>query len=467
MEEGDKPEAVAQASALGPEASPAAPAAPSAAAPDQHRREALRKAGADYLEKALAQSRRNPADHFAPVDAPLAPSASVPRPSPTASSRGRRGKQPQALDPDVAAFGQVFESTKLYVYMGLYLACQGAIYVLIKGSLTTMKTPGLMSFLHLSSASLSFWLSSTYDVFDTRAVLEAPLRCLRGISVRATLYGLQMLLLYSSLLHSSVYMILSWAASVPLLIDAGLSLVTGKRSRLLAPHIVPLVAAAAGATVLEVVLDGTLSWLSLVMLLLWSATKAAETLWRLLKEDPSLGGRLPGGDFGSLAGAVRSVAEAEEGLNAPAVALLVNAVPALPVLVAGFIGQEGREIVDHELSVPAVKLMLLSCVAHVGITWSQLLLHDRLSGTAKAALRWGALLGAVAFNFAEKTAGATLWTALCAVVALGASAGASLQRHTGSEARQMRPFDGLAVGGGGGGGGGAIDDDDDKDPESG
>lgn len=51
-------------------------------------------------------------------------------------------------------------------------------------------------------------------------------------------------------------------------------------------------------------------------------------------------------DFGSLAGAVRSVAEAEEGLNAPAVALLVNAVPALPVLVAGFIGQEGREIVS-------------------------------------------------------------------------------------------------------------------------
>ncbi len=43
---------------------------------------------------------------------------------------------------------------------------------------------------------------------------------------------------------------------------------------------------------------------------------------------------------------MRSVAEAEEGLNAPAVALLVNAVPALPVLVAGFIGQEGREIVS-------------------------------------------------------------------------------------------------------------------------
>lgn len=58
--------------------------------------------------------------------------------------------------------------------------------------------------------------------------------------------------------------------------------------------------------VLEVVLDGTLSWLSLVMLLLWSATKAAETLWRLLKEDPSLGGRLPGGGGGRPGGRGRA-----------------------------------------------------------------------------------------------------------------------------------------------------------------
>lgn len=55
--------------------------------------------------------------------------------------------------------------------------------------------------------------------------------------------------------------------------------------------------------------------------------------------------------------------------------------------------------VDHELSVPAVKLMLLSCAAHVGTAWCQLLLADRLSGAAKASLRWGALLCAVAFNF--------------------------------------------------------------------
>ncbi|KXZ44980.1 hypothetical protein GPECTOR_60g758 [Gonium pectorale] len=323
-----------------------------------------------------------------------------------------------------------------------------------------MKTPGLMSFLHMTSACLSFWGASYYDVFDLRPVTANWQQTLRGASVRAILTGSQMLLLYGALLHSSVNMILSWAAIAPLLLDAGLAVAAGKRSRLLSPQIIPLLGLASAATVLELLLDRTLSVLSLVMLLLWTATKLAETGWRLLKEDPSWGGRLPGGDFGQLAGLVRRVSEAEDGLQPPSAALLVNALPALPVLLVGFVGQEGNEIVDHELSVPAVKLMLLSCVAHVGITWCQLLLHDRLSGAAKASLRWGGMLGAVAFNFAEKTAGVSIGTALCAMAAVGASAGASLQRHgVGSGARQLAPFQGLTTVSSGVG-------DDDEDPES-
>ncbi|GLC33763.1 hypothetical protein PLESTB_000112900 [Pleodorina starrii] len=449
-----------------------AAAAPAPAAPDQQRREALRKAGADFLEKALQQKKAGPQDPFSPAAAPLSPAPSVPRPETgRAPGSGRRRAKQQVLPEDVAAFGEVFESTKLYVYCGIYLACQAAIYVLVKGSLTTMKTPGLMSFLHMASACLSFWVSSSYDIFDTRQVTENLLQSLRGCSVRAVLFGVQMLTLYSALLHSSVNMVLSWAAAVPLLIDTAVSVAAEKRSRLLSPQIIPLVAAAAGATVLELLLDGTLSWLSLLMLGLWSLSKLAETCWRLVKEDPSLGGRLPGGDFGALASLIRCVSEAEGSLSPASTALLLNWLPALPVLLVGFVGLEGKEIVDHELSVPAVKLMLLSCVAHVGVTWCQLLLHERLSGTAKAGLRWGALLAAVAFNFAEKTAGASIGTAVCAVAALGASAAASLQRHGGGSAsgsptvRQRRPFEGLAavsvvVGGG------AIDDDDDKDPES-
>ncbi|PNH04492.1 hypothetical protein TSOC_009325, partial [Tetrabaena socialis] len=276
------------------------------------------------------------------------------------------------------------------------------------GSLAALKTPGLMSFLHMAFASLSFWISSYYDVFDTRAVAANPVLALRGCSIRATLFGLQMLTMYGSLLHSSVNMVLAWTSAAPLVIDVGLALVAHKRSRLLLPQLIPLVAAAAAATVFGIMLDRTKSWLSFAMLLLWSATKAVETGWRLLKEDPSLGGRLPGGDFGPAAAVVRLVADSEGGLNPATMALLVNALPALPVLLVGFMGQEGSAI--------------------------------------------------------EKTPGATLGTALCAVAAVSASAGASLQRHgSGPQGRQLRPFEGLASMGVAAGSGGAIDDTDDSD----
>ncbi|EFJ49159.1 hypothetical protein VOLCADRAFT_117297 [Volvox carteri f. nagariensis] len=414
----------------------------------------------------MQQKKAGSQDPFAPVTAPPSTTPSIPRAETKSTSSIRRRAKQQVLPEDVAAFGEVFESTKLYVYCGLYLACQAAIYVLVKGSLTTMKTPGLMSFLHMASVCLSFWLSNSYDIFDIRPVLQNPQQSLRGCSVRAALFGVQMLTLYGALLHSSVNMVLSWAATAPLLIDTAVALAAGKRSVLLSPQIIPLVAAAAAATALEVILDHTLSWLSLLMLVLWSAAKLAETGWRLVKEDPSLGGKLPGGDFGHLAALIRRLSDAEGSLNPPSTALLINWLPALPVLMIGFLGQEGNEIIDHELSVPAVKLMLLSCVAHVGITWSQLLLHERLSGTAKAGLRWGALMGAVAFNLTEKTAGASIGTAVCAVAALGASAAASLQRHSAGSSqpgRQRQPFAGLAAVVAEGG---AIDDDDDKDPES-
>lgn len=51
-------------------------------------------------------------------------------------------------------------------------------------------------------------------------------------------------------------------------------------------------------------------------------------------------------DFGAVAVWVRRVAEAEEGLEAAPQAALVHALPALPVLLLGFVGQEVNEIVS-------------------------------------------------------------------------------------------------------------------------
>lgn len=55
--------------------------------------------------------------------------------------------------------------------------------------------------------------------------------------------------------------------------------------------------------------------------------------------------------------------------------------------------------VDHELSVPAVRMMLMSCAAYAGLTWCQLLLDRRLAAPRKTQARLAALLCAVAFNY--------------------------------------------------------------------
>lgn len=104
-----------------------------AAEPGTTRRDALRKAGADYLEKAMQQAKLKGSvaqqDPFAPQEPPP---GSAPAPAPLAKARSgsmrRRAKLQQPVDPEFAAFGAVFESTKLYLYMGVYLVSQACIY---------------------------------------------------------------------------------------------------------------------------------------------------------------------------------------------------------------------------------------------------------------------------------------------------------------------------------------------------
>jgi hypothetical protein len=53
---------------------------------------------------------------------------------------------------------------------------------------------------------------------------------------------------------------------------------------------------------------------------------------------------------------IREVADEEAQLSGSTVAFMCNLLPAVPVLILGFICLEGKELVDHELSVPAVQV---------------------------------------------------------------------------------------------------------------
>lgn len=55
--------------------------------------------------------------------------------------------------------------------------------------------------------------------------------------------------------------------------------------------------------------------------------------------------------------------------------------------------------VDHELSVPAVKMMLLSCACFATVAAAQLLLADRVSSDAKLRLRAAAAATTLVFNY--------------------------------------------------------------------
>ena len=81
-------------------------------------------------------------------------------------------------------------------------------------------------------------------------------------------------------------------------------------------------------------------WLAL---LLWSAAKAAEHGWALLRGCPME--RAQGLLGASAATQALALAEAEEDLEPATLSLYQNLVPALPALVLGFCGAEGNELV--------------------------------------------------------------------------------------------------------------------------
>jgi hypothetical protein len=63
-------------------------------------------------------------------------------------------------------------------------------------------------------------------------------------------------------------------------------------------HQYPLLPSALPAA-LEVLLDRDRVWVGVLMMVLWTCLKGAEAGWRYLKQDPHLGGRMPGGGVGA------------------------------------------------------------------------------------------------------------------------------------------------------------------------
>eukprot|EP00798_Chlamydomonas_sp_ICE-L_P015007 gene15007-21075_t len=93
--------------------------------------------------------------------------------------------------------------------------------------------------------------------------------------------------------------------------------------------------------------------------------------------------------------------------------------------------------VDHELSVPAVKVMLMACAAYMLSTFSLLVIDKKISGDTKLMLRTAAVLGTIVLFCMEEFKTISLLAVVFTFLAVGAALASSWLKKTGSDSCQF------------------------------
>ncbi|CAL8470893.1 g10435 [Coccomyxa elongata] len=318
------------------------------------RKEALRKAGAEYFDKVLSKASAGK-DPF--LDPP--------------KSR-RKPADIEAVDPDIETVGRVLEGIRLYVIGALFLTCASVSLVLVQASLQPLHTPGIQAFLHLLPTVCGLWMLVDVGPLTKETAL--------GVVPTAGLGALKVLCLFGALLYSDVRLVLAWITWAPPALKAGQTLLQGSKLEVQQNGLLGV----GGVGLLGCMLGLWPTLLGVLSLLGWAAAEAAELAWEYWKVH-SEPGVLYLGERAT--GLVRSMADEEAKVGATTMEFYRNSLPAVPLLVVGFLFGEGVELVQHELSVPAVMTMLCSVAAWATAAVTGVLLADSLSVPARSALK--------------------------------------------------------------------------------
>ncbi|BDA45514.1 hypothetical protein COCOBI_07-3010 [Coccomyxa sp. Obi] len=327
---------------------------------DSARKEALRKAGAEYFDKVLSKASAGK-DPF--IDPP--------------KSR-RKPADIEAVDPDIETVGKVLEGIRLYVIGALFLTCASVSLVLVQASLQPLHTPGIQAFLHLLPTVCGLWMLVEVGPLTKETAL--------GVAPTAGLGALKVLCLFGALLYSDVRLVLAWITWAPPALKAGQRLLQGAKLEVQQNGLLGV----GGVGLLGCILGLWPTLLGVLSLLGWSAVEAAELAWEYWKVH-SEPGVLYLGERAT--GLVRSMADEEAKVGATTMEFYRNSLPAVPLLLVGFLFGEGVELVQHELSVPAVMTMLCSVAAWATAAVTGVLLADSLSVPARSALKALACIG--------------------------------------------------------------------------
>eukprot|EP00884_Botryococcus_braunii_P005545 jgi/Botrbrau1/14992/Bobra.0018s0092.1 len=271
----------------------------------------------------------------------------------------------EKLDPDLETVGLVLEGIRLYVLGAIFVLATAVSPVLLQGALEALQVAGVQAFLHLLPTVIALWV-----VVDVGPLTPAALR---GSAFAALTYGLQTLCTFGALLDGSALLYLTWRLLVPPV----LALVVQQILLHRAPPILAVLGLVLGGSA-PVVALGTRSWpalSSILFLLGWSAVEAIIQLREAIRIDPE-----PATAWmrGELAQQVKGLVAAEEEVDPGAHSFLTTALPAVPLLIVGFLMGDGPVLLDHELSVPAVTIILLSALAWAVATVTGLLLKEAM-----------------------------------------------------------------------------------------
>ncbi|KAF8060109.1 rimO [Scenedesmus sp. PABB004] len=352
-----------------------------------------------------------------------------------ALSRGQESQeaawQPQGQhdgDDQHADFGRWWQRNAALSCAGLLVLAQGFSWVLLKGALISMAVPGVQTFLHLASAAVALQLAAAWQLVEPPKISAAAVK---GALVQSVLSSCQLLTLVTLLSRGSVYMVLCAVNVLPLLLRLSrVADVSGAKTWLPAAvqhHMrAPLGCAVAGLG-LELLADAHSGMMTLALLLCFSGTVALQLLWKQVKGDATLGHRIHDTDFLFRA---RQLSDLEDSASPATLGFMSAALPAVPALLLGLVlGLEGRDLVEHEPSVPTLSVLMLSCGAFAGAACLRVMLAATAYGTPDAQALLTAAAGALAIllDFMERAHVLNVACLLGVSLAVGGSAAATLR----------------------------------------
>ncbi|GMH40043.1 hypothetical protein BSKO_07947 [Bryopsis sp. KO-2023] len=338
---------------------------------DASRREALRKAGQDYFQKALKEHAEKGKTPNVPGKKKLQQGGGF----------GVEGRV-EAEDQDFEAVGRLIQGSKYYVLLVVYAACQAAGLVLLERCARLVKTPFLIAFWHMIPLSLVLWGLSLAGIVSLKSYSWMRLRSNLLVTL---VHAIQFLSLVLGVWLQGVVFVITWICFSLISLEVAFDVQIFGKSMLRKQQLA-LMIGVAGFLVQASSTDASLIW-GAISMLVWTIAQGGRFLLSLVERDTSTASELVKRVESMLGNS--DLDEEDKMLRESAVKwepadhmFYQHAVPAIPVLILGFLFEEAYTLAQHDLTVFQATSLLVSCMGYTILHLVSLVIGQKLQATS-------------------------------------------------------------------------------------